>query len=425
MPLKTRAGAAAELMSGQSLYRHYYSVVLATRSFARLAAVLSFAYVVRGQLFGFPFTALELALLCVLGAYVVEKLVRKERFPDPRQMPHFWPLVLLLVAATISVVVAPDKRAAAGIWKAYFVEPALVAMVLWDVLRGPRDVEKLIGAFFTSGILVSVYQIAGFVYALGIHRPNLVDNPVVVLYNTPNATGLFLGPLLAIALSMLLFGNREERWRAGFFSVFSIPAFVLSFSRGAWLGLLAAAAVLVWQHRRRLLLVAGIAVALVAAAAVPSIRRRIEHEFNPTDPSNSLVLRQHLWKATLQMQGNLRHILFGTGLSGFKHDILPYKEFSGYSENLIYPHNILLNFWTETGLLGLAAFLWLAVEFARQGWSRVRPDTPQRVYFIGLAAAGVTIVVHGLLDVPFFKNDLSFLTLALVGTQAALIRQQG
>jgi hypothetical protein len=46
------------------------------------------------------------------------------------------------------------------------------------------------------------------------------------------------------------------------------------------------------------------------------------------------------------------------------------------------------------------------------------------VYFIGLAAASVTILVHGMLDVPFFKNDLAFLTLALVGIQAALIRQQ-
>jgi putative inorganic carbon (hco3(-)) transporter len=398
--------------------------VLATRSFARLAAVLSFAYILRGEFFGVPYTALELCLLAVLVAYVVEKLYSGEAFPDPRRMPYFWPLALLVLAATISVLVAPDKRAAAGIWKAYFVEPALVAMVLWDVLRTPGQVHELIGAFFTAGIIVSVFELLAFLYALGIHRPRLVEDPVVVLYFTANATGLFLGPLLAIAGAFLLFGDNAQRFRGAFFSVFALPAFILSFSRGAWLALVLASLLLIWQHRRRLILSAALAATVVVALLVPPIRRRIQHQFDPNDPLNSAVLRAHLWKATLQMQANPRHLIFGTGLSGFKHDIQPYKNFAGYTEDLIYPHNILLNFWTETGLLGVAAFAWLAVAWTRNCWSRLRRPGPARVYFIGLAAASVTILVHGMLDVPFFKNDLAFLTLALVGMQAALIRQE-
>ena len=399
--------------------------MLATRSFARLAAVLSFAYILRGDFLGVPFTALELCLLAVLVAYVVEKLYSRETFPDPRRMPYFWPLALLLLAATFAVLVAPDKRAAAGIWKAYFAEPALVALVLWDVLRTPGHVHELIGAFFTAGIIVSVFELLAFLYALGIHRPRLVEDPVVVLYFTANATGLFLGPLLAIAGALLLFGTNAQRFHGAFFAVFALPALILSFSRGAWLGLVVASLVLIWQHRRRLVLSGALAAAVVAAVLVPPIRRRIQHQFDPKDPLNSAVLRAHVWKATLQMQANPRHLLFGTGLSGFKHDIQPYKNFAGYSEDLIYPHNIFLNFWTETGLLGLVAFVWLAVAWTRNSWSRLRPPGSQRVYFIGLGAASVTILVHGMLDVPFFKNDLAFLTLAMVGMQAALIRQQG
>jgi len=398
--------------------------VLATRSFARLAAVLSFAYILRGDFLGVPFTALELSLLAILVTYVVEKLITSEAFPDPRRMPYFWPLASLLLAATISVVVAPDKRAAAGIWKAYFAEPALVALVLWDVLRTPRHVQELIGAFFTSGIIVSVFEVLAFLFALGIHRPRLVEDPVVALYFTANATGLFLGPLLAIAGALLLFGNGAQRFQGVFFAVFALPAFILSFSRGAWLALVVASVVLIWQHRRRLVLSAALAAGVVAAVLVPPIRRRIQHQFDPNDPLNSAVLRAHLWRATLKMQANPRHLLFGTGLSGFKHDIQPYKHFAGYTEDLIYPHNIFLNFWTETGLLGLAAFTWLAVAWTRNCWSRLRRPGPQRVFYIGLAAASVTILVHGMLDVPVFKNDLAFLTLALVGMQAALIRQE-
>jgi O-antigen ligase len=398
--------------------------VLATRSLARLAAVLSFAYILRGDFLGIPFTALELCLLAVLAVYVVEKLYSHEAFPDPRRMPYFWPLALLLLAATISVVVAPDKRAAAGIWKAYFLEPALVALVLWDVLRTLNQVHELIGAFFTSGIIVSVFQLLVFLFALGIHRPNLVEDPVVALYLSANATGLFLGPLLAIAGALLLFGNSIQRFHGAFFALFALPAFILSFSRGAWLALVLASLLLIWQHRRRLVLSSALAAGIVVAMVVPPIRRRIQHQFNPNDPLNSAVLRAHLWKATLKMQANPRHLLFGTGLSGFKHDIQPYKNFAGYNEDVIYPHNILLNFWTETGLLGVASFAWLAVAWTRNCWLRLRRPGPQRVYFIGLAAASVTILVHGMLDVPFFKNDLAFLTLALVGMQAALIRQE-
>jgi O-antigen ligase len=397
--------------------------VLATRSFAYLAAILSFAYIQRGQLFGIPFTFLELALLATLLSYVVEKLVRRERFPNPRHLPYFWPLLLLLLAATVAVLVAPDRRAAAGIWKAYFVEPILIAYVLADILRSRWELERFIGGFFISGILVSVFNILFFVYAVAIHRPNLIEIPPVAIYTSANSTGLFLGPLLALAAAMLLFGNRAECFRAGFFAAFALPAFVLSFSRGAWLGLLAALIFLAWHHRRGLRIAGAIVLAVIGVALIPSVRQRIAHEFDPTDPFNTINLRRNLWSATLRMMESGRHPLVGTGLSGFKHDIAPYAHFSGYSEDLIYPHNLFLNFWSETGLLGLAAVTWVLIEWVRRAAQGIRSGGPRHVYHLGIAAAGITILVHGMLDVPFFKNDLAFLTMSLIGVQVAALRQ--
>jgi hypothetical protein len=174
---------------------------------ARLTATLSFAYVVRGQLLGVPFTAMELCLLGTLMAYVVDKRRAGERLPDPRRMPYFWPLAILLVAATVSIAVAPDKRAAAGIWRAYFVEPMLFAYVIADVMRAPSHLGWFIAGFFWSGILVSVLEILTFLFAFGVGRPNLIDDPVVVIYNSANATGLFLGPLLAMAAALIFTGR--------------------------------------------------------------------------------------------------------------------------------------------------------------------------------------------------------------------------
>jgi O-antigen ligase len=399
--------------------------VLVTRSLARLSAVLSFAYVLRGQVLGIPFTALELAIVATLVSYVVEKLRAGERFPDPRRLPYAWPLALLLVASTVAVAVAPDVRAAAGIWKAYFLEPMLFAYVLADVLRAPWELEKMVAGFFWSGILVSVFEILAFLYAFGVGYQHLVDAPVVVIYFSPNATGLFLGPLLAMAAAFILFGHRSERIRAIFFSAWALPALVLSFSRGAWLALVAALLFLAWQHRARLPMLAGVGLLAASSLLVPAVRQRIEHVLNPTDPLNSVNLRGNLWRATLQMQSDPRNALLGTGLSGFKEGIKPYRDFAGYSEDLIYPHDIFLNFWTETGLLGLAAFLWLAVDWTRRTWRTLAARGALRPYFLAVAAGSIAILVHGLIDVPFFKNDLAFLTLSLVGIQVAALRQQG
>jgi len=397
--------------------------VLATRSFAYLSAVLSFAYIQRWALLGIPTTTLEICLIATIVAYVVEKTYRRERFPDPRRLPYFWPLVLLLLAVTVSVLVAPDRRAAAGIWKAYFVEPVLIAYVLADALRSRWELEKFLSGFFVSGIIVAVFNIMFFIYSVQIHRPLLLETPPVAIYTTANATGMFLGPLLAMATALILFGNRSERLRSSVFAVVAAPAFVVSLSRGAYVALVIALAFLFWQHRRRIALLAGTAAAVVGAVLVPTVRTRIGHEFNPLDPYNTINLRVDLWRATLRMMRTGRHPVFGTGLSGFKHDIAPFKEISGYAEDLIYPHNILLNFWTETGLLGLTAAIWIGFEWVRRTLQGLRAAGPRRAYYLGLAAAGITIAVHGLIDVPYFKNDLAFLTMALIGMQVAALRQ--
>jgi O-antigen ligase len=61
--------------------------------------------------------------------------------------------------------------------------------------------------------------------------------------------------------------------------------------------------------------------------------------------------------------------------------------------------------WSELGLLGLFAFLiFLAFLFYR-----FSNGTQSNTQLIGFAALA-TMCIHGLVDVPFFKNDLAFLT---------------
>ncbi|MFN2463709.1 MAG: O-antigen ligase family protein [Candidatus Dormibacteria bacterium] len=395
----------------------------ASRALVRLAAALAFAYVLRGKVFGLPFTTLELALLALLVVYGFEKARSGERLPDPRRMAYFWPVALLLVAATISAVIAPDRRASLGIWKAYFIEPALAAYVIADVSRARADLEKLLHGFFIAGVVVSAINTMAFIVALAAHRPHLVESPVVVLYLTPNATGLFLAPLAAAAAALVAFGQRREKRLGAVFFILAVPAIALSFSRGAWLGLALALLLLAALHPRRRVALAAVAVVAVASLFLPPVRRRIAHEFDPHDPLNSVNTRVDLWRAVFAMMKSGAHPLTGTGLSGFRAALAPYKDVSAYREDHIYGHNLFLDFWTETGLLGLIAFVWLVADAVRRTWTALRAHTALHAYHAAFAAAGVVILVHGMIDNPFFKNDLSWMTFALLGMHAAALRQ--
>ncbi|MFH0951082.1 MAG: hypothetical protein V1765_01245, partial [bacterium] len=85
----------------------------------------------------------------------------------------------------------------------------------------------------------------------------------------------------------------------------------------------------------------------------------------------------------------------------------------------LYPHNILLNFWTELGLLGMLLFVWLIVKYLVLTLRQlIAKQNDSRYLTLGLLGAMITIIIHGLVDVPYFKNDLAiifWLLLVLLG----------
>jgi O-antigen ligase len=203
------------------------------------------------------------------------------------------------------------------------------------------------------------------------------------------------------------------------FLVVAVPAMLLSFSRGGYLGMAAVAVALALSHRRRFLLLGIGAVAAAVVVALPPIFHRISLEFQNVNGTTLFgrAGRIELWKDTLLMLRE--HIVLGAGLSGFAERIAPFWN-PTHPERFIDPHNILLNFWVETGLLGVFAFAWILVSGFRvtwRGWHGA--EGAWRPIEFGVFLALIAIVVHGLVDVPYFKNDLSLEFWALVGVALA------
>jgi O-antigen ligase len=369
-------------------------------------------YTVRWHYGPFPTTLLETGILITIAVFLLESW-RSGLRPD-LATPLSLPAALFIVAGAISVIVAPDHRAALGLYRAYILEPIAFFFVVAFVVRNWSQARWILCGLAIAGIAVSVPNIYVVSQAIRHHVLNVAVAPPVAIYQTANATALFLVPLIAVAAAIVVYGlERRDRIGSALFVLVAGAATLLSFSRAGYLALLAVAIVLVATHPARLWLLAGVAVLAAVFSRIPPIASRIGHEINLQDPNNSLEERFRLWGATLRMLRD--HPIFGAGLSGFKQTVDKYRA-GVYTENLIYPHNIVLNFWSETGLLGLAAFAWVVMQAARLAWAGWRTaERAWRPLYLGVLLMLVGVVVHGLVDVPYWKNDLSLEFWVLLG----------
>jgi putative inorganic carbon (HCO3(-)) transporter len=377
------------------------------------------AYVVRWHVGFLPTTLLEAAILVTAAAYAVSAW-RSGLTPAWRS-PFTLPAGLFLLAGLISVAVSPVHLQAAGLFRAYIVEPLLLFLVVTNLVRTEERARWLLYALWLGGTAAAIPNILVVLQAWWHHTLHLEVAAPVVIYQTPNAVSLFLVPLIALAGAVVVHA-RDQRLRvvAGLFGALAAAACLTSFSRGGYAALAAVLVGLALSHRFRLWLLSAFVVIGVVFSRLPPIASRLAHEVNASDPNNSLQLRAQLWKATLRMLRD--HPVFGNGLSGFARTITPYRQ-GQFEEQLIYPHNIVLNFWTETGLLGLAAFAWLLLQAFRATWRGWRlASEAWRPYHLGVLLALVGILVHGLVDVPYWKNDLSAEFWILVGLSVAGLR---
>jgi O-antigen ligase len=374
------------------------------------------AYTVRWHVGPIPTTLLEAAILITLAAFAVESV-------GAGAAPRWWtpftiPVAIFLVAGLVAVFTAPDLRAAAGLYRAYLIEPIAFALVVSEVCRTSRRALAVLGGLGLGALVAGIPNSVVVLEAIRHHTFQVTETPPVVIYLTANALGLYLDPLVASASALAVFGRGRPRAIAAAFLCLAVPILLLTFSRGSYVALAAIALALALAHRRRVLLVAGVAIAGIAVSRIPLISQRIAADLT-NQSGNTANFRGEMWSATARLLE--RRPVFGAGLSGFQIRIAPYwNPYHPASERFIDPHNIVLNFWVETGLFGLLAFAWIliaAFTVSLRGWLGGLADW--RPIHLGVLIALVAVVAHGMVDVPYFKNDLSLEFWALVAASWA------
>jgi putative inorganic carbon (HCO3(-)) transporter len=363
-------------------------------------------YVIRFRIGPLPTTLLEILIVVTIGLWAVGRLMTRE-WRLPRTSIEI-PIVLLLAAGLIGIAVSPDHVGALGQYRAYFIEPALLFYVAVDLLRKPADFRIVLAGFGAGATVFAIMNLGAWVVALATHVDIQTADAPRALYLSPNSVALFLEPAVTLAAGFALYADdRRDRIAALVCLPFLLASLVFTLSRGGLLTLtvLGIFAVLTMSRRRlKLALLGALAVGALAILQIPFVGTRVVDVFNP-NTDTTVGSRVQIWSDTLHMLRD--HPIFGSGLRAYSTVMQNYVTTRNHIPEL-YPHNIFLAMWSELGLLGLAAFVVVLGTLLWRGWSSFsEAEGFARALFWGTSAAFVAIGVHGLVDTPYFNNDLA------------------
>jgi putative inorganic carbon (hco3(-)) transporter len=376
-------------------------------------------YIFRFTIFGIPSNVFEVSVL--VSGLVLFIIWFSNRLSGKAVKCNFGysATYFLLLAAVISIYFSADKNAALGILKGWFIIP--IILYLLTINYYPKDRLKDVSlAVFISLMLVSVWAtlqkmgvISTLFYQIG--DPGFVDYlsrfRAFGPFESPNYLAMFIVP--SVFLSLPIFGYLKGTTNKLLLSaLYILPLYALyaSHSLGGLLAFgFASIVFFAFQtakiHRLKILnsswKITGIVFALVAVAAVFAF---VFSSIGLETYSRSLRIDiyHYAWRLAIS------HPIFGIGLGQFQ-DATRAISFDNLGFQLyglsyaLHPHNLYLNYWLSLGLLGTISFFALLINF----FSRLRRSVSDAALSAGLFAAMSAVLVHGLMDTTYFKNDLS------------------
>lgn len=370
-------------------------------------------YLFRGTFVGIPVTLPELMLgiLFLLFLFQGTQWRLKEW--------KLWPVWLFLVAGVLGFLVVPDTAfmadgtafptmtKALGIFKGWIVAPMLYFVMARTVFREkPSMIPLALRALLISGIFLSLVALQQ-VFTGEFLTPDMrASGP----FDSANYLALYLGPLVVFSgMSFLQTEKKEDRIFLALAFALCAAALFFTQSYAAWIAVIAgfSLALLLWVRRReaKWFWITFAAVFVLGAGMVLSQLGSDKFtQFLEFSERSSSSVRIQIYEISAHLLG--QHPLLGIGLGQFEQQYQAVAVESlgqaPFEWNMLHPHNIFLAVWLNMGLLGLIAFIWLCGKSFL--WLTEEDKKERHLAALML----VVMLVHGLFDTPYFKNDLAF-----------------
>jgi len=453
------------------LYAIWIAIVFKNLKFSILLLPLFFPmYLVRFDVFGVPIyfvegliliSAIPLFIGKITGQYEMNergflgKIIHTARVlvtPRKQQFLDFLksyalPVVLFLIACCVSVLTAQGDASALhslGIMKSWVVIPIIYFYILMSAIRDKRDLNFTMYAYLGSAIFLSLWGLFQAVTKQYLTIDARVSGP----FESANYLAIYLAPALIFASVRFIqtflisaFNPAGKRWNIlerrvfiSFAVAIIFMAMVLSQSYGGLLGVFVVLLIYILIERFRAsakeikrffnrILLAILLIVVIGGGMAASLNIEKFQNLTRFDEHTSIATRLEIW----QVGGQLikENPLLGIGLGNYQknyneraEEILGKKPLE---ETRLHSHNVFMETWLNAGLLGVVSFVWLIV-LAYFQIKKVKNKEDQFMLYAGIAML-TYIVIHGLIDVTFWKNDLALVFWLIMGVNFSLTKK--
>ena len=370
--------------------------------------------------------------LLVAAAFFAWFLRFTARLDARRPAPLLWLILPFLTILLYSTLAARSLIAALP----ELVKWAEVAVVYWlgAQLISPRHRLPLLLTLLTAGSIEALIGIRQFVFQIGPEAYLL--GRFLRAYGTfgqPNPYAGYLGLLLPVGVSLSLwalgavFSNqysiisvqwmRSRRWArvglmlviAGMTGVIGL-GIIVSWSRGAWLGVMASTATVlalssVWGLGLLLALAAGLVMLWpVLPASITARFADAARLFGTwdvrgvpvTDANFAILERVAHWQAAWEMFAD--HFWLGVGVGNWD-VVYPDYAIGIWKAPLGHAHNVLFHFAAVAGVFGALSYLWLWLGSLWTAFrASLRRSGLDKAIAIGVTGMWVHLSVHNQFD---------------------------
>ena len=321
--------------------------------------------------------------------------------PWPR-LPIDRPLAAFLLAALSAAAFGLDFYQALWGTRTYL-QVVLVYIIVAEVGTAERA-RALLQCFLAGMVLTSLHTVANGVlpWALPDPFPGSMTESGQLLF------------ALGFSAALWLAGGLWPAW-IGKTTLLHGLALAINLKRGVWLGAITTLTILGGLRSRRLLVATALSV-ILAIIAIPAVRARL------MNTQRDLFLpgqRYDIWTAAIDVIER-----FPMGIGRKNGTIL--RDYPNINARHKHAHNNLLQITMEFGFLGLLAFVWWMVEWARvlRRIAHASPRGDPVIEAIALASVSTFVGFHvaGLVEYNFGDTEVLLVVFLTMGLTLALDR---